>query len=133
MENNCVSGCPYHCKFIFILSFLCYPISIPILGSKMSDPVTFIPLCYWKSGAPEILSLVGVKLRLDQELVQLFAMPSPGSSADLFLLKALSVAKVSWSRGGVGIGVCCSYMKGAKWKMARGTGARTVFTMADTN
>lgn len=63
----------------------------------MSYPVTFTPLCYWKAGAPEILSLFGVvELRLDQEFVQPFAMPSTGSSADLFLLKALSVAKVSW-------------------------------------
>lgn len=52
--------CPYHFKFIFILSDLCYPGSILILVSKMSDLMTFIPLCYRKAGAPEILSLFGV-------------------------------------------------------------------------
>lgn len=36
------------------------------------------------------------------------------------------------SRGWVGIGVCCSYMKGAKWKMTWGAEARAVFTVADT-
>lgn len=126
--------CSYHFKFIFILSVLYYPLSILVLVSKMSDPVTFMPLCYWKAGAPEILSLfgvMGIKTR-PRACSAVHRSKHRGSLADLFLLKALSVTKVSCSKRWVGIEACCSYMKGAKWKINWGAQKRPVFIVANT-
>lgn len=134
MENNCASFTLLSLSFQIYFYIVSLVLSCLVLVSKMSDPVTFMPLCYWKAEAPEILSLfgvMGIKTR-PRACSAVHRAKHRGSLADLFLLKALSVTKVSCSKRWVGIEACCSYMKGAKWKINWGAQKRPVFIVANT-